>query len=134
MREPITLNVELKGNCDVLHPVFAVTRGEHGYFNNYNYCYVPDFGRYYFISPPEVSMGGIMVLHCTVDALTSWAGGIRGLRSMIERQEFKYNPYMHDNLLPIANGSIIDTINVGSVIPTGATRTMYITCIGGIDE
>lgn len=128
----ITYNATLKHTCNVLNPVFIIDRGEHGYFNGYNYLYCAELNRYYFVDL-SIETGGLMTLSCSIDVLMSYGGQIRGLNCFVERQENIYNPYASDPLMPIVNGSIIDARDVGAV-GSATSRTMYLTCIGGIDS
>lgn len=77
--------------------------------------------------------GGLAQIVCSIDPLMSHRNEIYGLTCFVERQENITNPYFTDPLLPIAQGTIIEAIDVGAVGSASDTRTMYFTCIGGIE-
>lgn len=61
----------------------------------YNYCYIADFKRYYYITDITVSNGYILI-DCKVDVLMSYANEIKACRGIIARQEQKCNYYLDD--------------------------------------
>lgn len=65
-----------------------------------NYCYVQEFGRYYFCKV-SVDTGGRIVLTCTVDPLMSFATEIKECKACITRNEFTGIGYVVDNKLPV---------------------------------
>lgn len=132
LTEPINKDVTRKDSWSIETPSFTVTIGENeGYLLGYNYCYIPAFKRYY-MARITLANGGLAVISCDVDPLMSFKQGIRGLTAMIDRQEYVNNPYINDGMLPIAQGSVIDTIDVGQV--GNSTSTFYLTCVGGIEN
>ena len=62
-------NVFLKDGTDVLAPKFIMKNINH---KNYNYVYVDDFKRYYFIKNWGRDLGGNTVIDCAVDVLMSF--------------------------------------------------------------
>lgn len=65
-----------------------------------NYCYVQEFGRYYFCKV-SVDTGGRIVLTCTVDPLMSFATEIKECQACITRNENTGIGYVVDNKLPV---------------------------------
>lgn len=65
-----------------------------------NYCYVHEFGRYYFCKT-SVDTGGRLVLTCTVDPLMSFADDIKECKACITRNEYTGIGYVVDNKLPV---------------------------------
>ena len=132
LRDPITRTVTVKGTLSHENPVFILTRGENGYLNGYNFVYVPDLQAYYNATL-TVLQGGLIQIDCNIDPST-FKNAIRGLTCFVERQENIYNPYFNDPMLPIAQGSIIDAIDVGQVGENANVRHTYLTCVGGIES
>lgn len=60
---------------------------------NYNYCYVQELKRYYFIQTPVVSPNGIMTLPLVCDVLMSFKSTIENIVGTIGRRTNpqKYN-------------------------------------------
>lgn len=127
----ITRSVTLKGSYQVENPVFMLSRGENEYFNGYNYLYCKELNSWYYA---EITLmpGNMVQIACSIDALMTHRAEIYGLNCMIERQEFVFNPYINDSMMPVSQGSIIDAVDVGVV--GDSSRTMYLTCIGGIEN
>ena len=57
-------SVYLKDGTDVLRPSLKLKNVNH---KNYNYCYIQDFDRYYFIRNWSKQFGGTTVIDCEVD-------------------------------------------------------------------
>lgn len=69
------LTGDLKENCDISSPVFTIKCPKDTNSNNiidYNYCYITEFKRYYFINSITFGMNDIITLSCTCDVLYSF--------------------------------------------------------------
>ena len=62
----------------------------------YNYCYIADFKRYYYITNITVSNGYIFI-DCKVDVLMSYANEIKACTGVIARQENLWSGYLDDS-------------------------------------
>lgn len=62
----------------------------------FNYCYIPDFGRYYFVEPPISERTGLIRLQMRCDVLQSFADQIIAAPVIVERSAEKYNTYIAD--------------------------------------
>lgn len=91
----------------------------------YNYCYIPDFGRYYFIAGREiVEHTEYLTLH--VDVLKSFANDILNSKGIATRSQF-YNKNIADNLIVSLESERVTYRKLSSPI-TGGT---YVAIIGG---
>jgi len=63
----------------------------------YNYCYIADFKRYYYITNITVS-NGYIIIDCKVDVLMSYANEIKACNAVIKRQQSLCNYYLDDPL------------------------------------
>lgn len=131
LEAPIPLQGDLKHACSVTEPVLTIARDDNSFLIGYNYAYVAEFKRYYFMKV-TLEMGGLATITLTVDPWVTFRAGIRNLTCYVERQENVYDPYFHDDAVTVAQGSIIEAIDVGSVGST--TRSIYITCVGASEE
>lgn len=68
---------------DITAPVVTFT----GDYKDYNYCYIPAFGRYYYIGKPKIETGTLVTLPMTVDVLESFKTEISACDAVVERQE-----------------------------------------------
>ena len=94
--EPVGITAKLKDNCSVMQPIFLLTASVVDIVN-YNYCYVADWGRYYFIRNIITMPGGRIELRCAEDVLTSNAYAIKDLVGTVGRQQ---STAMRDKWLP----------------------------------
>ena len=49
LEEPLTLDILLRSDTDINDPVIVLSKVEGVDFTDYNYCYIPELERYYFI-------------------------------------------------------------------------------------
>ena len=84
---------------DTLAPVLTVAYNSDLYAANY--MYVPDFGRYYFITSIATDTAGRMVINGRVDVLYSWKNAIENVACTVVRSESSGVTYVPDNKLPV---------------------------------
>lgn len=129
---PIVKSITPKGAYQIEHPSFTLHREEDEYFIGYNYAYIKELNSYYWV---EITIAGALaVVNCNIDALMTHAAEIRGLNCLVDRQENVYNPYIPDPLYPLQSGSIVEVMDVGAVTGSSDVRSMYLTCVGGINQ
>ena len=76
----------LKGDSSIMRPVFVLDANLN-YLNDINYLYWSEAGRYYFIDDIELTLGGRMVLYCSVDVLQSFRTHIKMQTAIINKQQ-----------------------------------------------
>ena len=91
----VVSGVSLYDSTSVTNPVLKVSGGATK-IATYNYLYIPDFNRYYYITDFTVENGYILV-SCKVDVLMSYASAISACECVAKRQENAYNFYLHDD-------------------------------------
>lgn len=123
--------VNIKRDCSVEEPYFLLEKSTTD-IADYNYLYCPDFHRYYFINKRRIVMGGLYEIECFVDPLVSFAAGIRGLTALVERQEFRFNPYLEDAGICVTQGSVTTAIK-GSKVGEDS-YSIYVTAVGNYHE
>lgn len=80
------ISCAFKGNCDILNPVIVVKSDS---FFDYNYCYIEQFKRYYFISDVEILPNNVYTLTLKVDVLDSYKEEILASQcDIVEQKEF----------------------------------------------
>lgn len=87
-------NCTLKDPCSIEDPVIMLTN-----FNNihqYNYMYIPDWRRYYFIKDIISVKNGLWEIHAHVDVLMSFSNEIKNCGATMKRQENYFNLYLDD--------------------------------------
>lgn len=71
---------------------------------DFNYAFIPEFNRYYFIDDIIVVNNKLADLVLTVDVLMTYKKGIYGLKCFVERNEDKYNELLIDKKRIIEQG------------------------------
>lgn len=92
----------------------------------YNYCYIADFKRYYFITDVTISNGYIYI-DLKVDVLMTYQNEIKNLYAVIKRQQTTCNYYLDDEMYKSYEYSRIQT----KEFPNGFTTNAFILAIAG---
>lgn len=79
-------------SLDVLHPDIVLSGTD---LEKYNYAYIDDLNRYYFIKP-EITASGMYDLHAKCDVLMSHDAAIRLQSGILSRSETMFNTYLSD--------------------------------------
>ena len=87
---------ELRDECDILNPVLTIEGLNPD--TTFNYCYIPDFKRYYFITESSVVRTGLMEFMLHVDVLKSWSTNILDQEAYIARNEYDYDMMLIDEI------------------------------------
>lgn len=94
-----TITATPTGEINILHPTLILEYD--GAILNANYCYIPNFNRYYYLSI-TLDKGKRMILNCSVDVLKTYATQIKNRQGTILRSESIGKPtQIVDNKLPI---------------------------------
>lgn len=89
-------NVKLLDEFNVLRPRLKVSREAFSdLYDRCNYCFIPDFGRYYYIEKTLES--NFVYLICEVDVRKSYADALRDLTCTVTRNENLKNGYLQDS-------------------------------------
>ena len=96
--EEHTLKVEgkLLFDQDILTPKFVLEADTFAY----NYCYAPDFGRFYYVTKQLIKTGDLTEVHLQCDVLQSWKTQILSNKAVIERSanDSNVNAYFSDSM------------------------------------
>lgn len=77
---------------DMLNPVIDLAGIE---VNSYNYCYVQELNRYYYIENINISPNGVYRLSMRIDVLMTYRDDIMASHGLITKNR-EYNPYTGD--------------------------------------
>lgn len=89
----------LRNGSSLIDPVLLIEANAPGFHaNGYNYCYVEEFGRYYFITNIVSVNFTLWEIHCHVDVLMSYKDQIKEQTAIVARQEAKYNLMLDDGI------------------------------------
>lgn len=87
-----TIEGKLLFDVDILKPKFVIK----GNVASYNYVYIPDFDRFYYIDAIQAKTGDLMEISLSCDVLQSHAEDILDNYAILERSESNYNDYFND--------------------------------------
>ncbi len=77
----------------------------------YNYCYVPDVDRYYFVTSQPSYEAGFYNVSLHNDVIVNLRSEYMQLNAITSRQENNYNAYLNDNRLPVRVNQDVNTLN-----------------------
>lgn len=92
-------SIILKDACSIIAPVIGLDLGASNSPAAYNYCYIPTFNRYYFISNWRWE-NRLWWAECKVDSLASFKTQIGASNCYIARSSSNYNNRVVDNYYP----------------------------------
>lgn len=87
-----TLSGYLKNDCDIINPRIVV---ENTGMINANYCYIAEFGRYYYIDRQTIMSNHKVMLEMSVDVLESFKTQINALSCIIDDSTTQNDKYIN---------------------------------------
>lgn len=130
LTDGITLTGTLRGQSSVMSPSLQI---QDIAIIGYNYCYIPDFGRYYYINGINALRANLFELSLGIDVLMTYAEAIRNNAAIVDKvQNFgaAYN-YINDGSFVNSNRMTQNIIN----FPTGfnASGEYILITAGGME-
>lgn len=117
LTDGITLVGTLRAQSSVMAPTFSV---QDTAVIGYNYCYIPDFGRYYYINGINALRANLLELSLGIDVLMTYAEAIRKNYAIVDKvQNF---------------GAAYNYINDGSWVNTNRMDQSIINFSGGFND
>ena len=110
LTDGITLTGTLRGQSSIMSPSLQIQDMS---VVGYNYCYISDFGRYYYINGINALRANLFELSLGVDVLMTYAVAIRSNAAIVDKvQNFgaAYN-YINDGSFVNSNRMKQDIIN-----------------------
>ena len=86
----------VRENSSIISPTVTI---QYDNVTSFNYIYITEFKRYYFVDNVEVGINHLLHLSCSVDVLMSFSNNFLNLYGIIDRQENLYNQYLIDPLM-----------------------------------
>lgn len=81
--EGVTLDGEMRENVNIMTPVIRFRSSD---FMRFNYCYIPEFQRYYSVTEINAFRNGIWDVSMSVDVLMSFRGDILRYPCIVDKQ------------------------------------------------
>ena len=110
LTDGITLTGTLRGQSSIMSPSLQI---QDIAVIGYNYCYIPDFGRWYYINGIDALRSNLFELSLGVDVLMTYASAIRSNAAIVDKVESfgsAYN-YINDGSFISSNRMKQDIIN-----------------------
>ena len=114
LTDGITLTGTLRGQSSVMSPSLQI---QDIAVIGYNYCYIPDFGRWYYINGIDALRSNLYELSLGIDVLMTYAAEIRKNYAIVDKVESFGAAYNYIN-----DGSWVNTNRMKQSIinfPTG---------------
>lgn len=92
-------SIILKAPSGVLNPTIQLDVGQSGNPTAYNYCYIAEFDRYYWVSNWRWE-NRLWTAECKVDSMASWKNGIGSYTAYVSRAASAYNLKVMDGKYP----------------------------------
>lgn len=92
-------NIIIKDGSSAINPTISLDVGQSGNPTRFNYCYIPDFNRYYWISD-WVFENRLWTCRAKSDPMASFKSGIGAYQAYIVRSATAYNLDIVDNYYP----------------------------------
>jgi len=89
-----TLTGTFRDEVDIVKPVVRIERTS---AVGFNYVYISDFGRYYYVEEVKALRNNILELSLTCDPLESFKAQILDHDAIIDKQENQWNLYLNDD-------------------------------------
>ena len=126
----LTDNISMTDNIveetNVISPSILISNIEN--IASYNYCFITEFGRYYYIKEIISVRNGIWRLNLRVDVLMTYSDGIKNLNAIVMRQQNQVNLLLDDGYIPIQANQENSMIS----FPNSFTKNLnYILAVSG---
>ena len=92
-----TFDIVLKDDCSVISPTIKLATTNP---TAYNYAYISDFGRYYFVSDWTSNNNGLWTAHLTCDVLATYKDEIGAAEEYVLRSASDFDGDIIDSLYP----------------------------------
>lgn len=105
----LTENIIFKQETSVINPTIILERTS---FPNFNYVYIKELNRYYFINSITSIRNNLWEISLNIDVLMSYKDGIKSLKAFIDRNEYDFNPSIIDTKMVIESGYNITSTEI----------------------
>lgn len=84
---------------------------------NFNYAYIPEFRRYYFVSDIATTNTGLYIVSLIVDVLMTYKNELLSLEGIVERNEFDFDNMIDDTAQPYRMNDIVEYLELVNEAP-----------------
>lgn len=117
----------LRSPTSIIDPVVILERNSP---MGFNYVYIPEFRRYYYVSGISSESNNLIAVAMHVDVLMTFKTEIANMNAIVKRQENQYNLYLDDGIFKAYQNPKHKLIK----FPNGFTEFSYILALAGNGE
>lgn len=123
---PYELDIKLKRETDLTNPSILLSNVVGVNYLDFNYCYIPYLGRYYFIQSIDSVNAKMWRLSCECDVLMTYKADILASNARL-RRNIKNGDYLNTSI----DSSIIKTVSLyNSNVTIGDEKSLILTTVG----
>jgi len=109
-------NAEIVGDMSVQSPIISLQLDSFNDVINFNYVYIPELHRYYYVENSTILSDGYVQIQCRVDVLKSFKTDILESTQYIDRQQNKCTYQLPDGMYNIKSNRNLTIKNFGNTI------------------
>ena len=122
-----TVSCDFKQPVDIENPTIYISATDA--YDKYNYCYIAEFGRYYWMKP-VAGNGQTITFQCESDPLMSFKSQIRACPAVVSRNPWHFDLYLPDSKLPIETRTASAIIKFPNDLFSGDHNCYVLTTLG----
>lgn len=127
-----TVSATAKGDINIISPTLIIQN----FSTDFNYCYISDFDRYYFVKSITLLTGQRIQIDMSVDVLMSYKEEIKNLTVNVLRYEKSGPSFLTDSRIPLFSDTVQKVIEFPENIfnlenPSENTKNFLLTVAGG---
>ena len=127
-----TISATAKGDINIISPTLII----HNFTTDFNYCYISDFDRYYFVKSITLLTGQRIQIDLSVDVLMTYKEEIKNLTVNVLRYENIEPTFLTDSRIPLFSDTLQKVIefpkNIFNLeIPSENSKNFLLTVAGG---
>lgn len=109
-------NADIVGDMSIQSPIISLQLDSFTDVINFNYIYIPELRRYYYVENSTIREDGFVQIQCRVDVLKSFKTDILASTQYVDRQENKCSYQVPDNGYTIKSNRNLTIKNFGNPI------------------
>ena len=127
-----TILATAKGDINIISPTLIIQN----FSTDFNYCYISDFDRYYFVKSITLLTGQRIQIDLTVDVLMTYKEEIKNLTVNVLRYENIEPTFLTDSRIPLLSDTVQKVIEFPKNIfnlenPEENSKNFLLTVAGG---
>ena len=127
-----SVSATAKGEINIISPTLIL---EH-FSSDFNYCYISDFNRYYFVNSIILLTGQRVQVNLSVDVLMTYKEEIKNLTVNVLRYEKTEPTFLTDSRIPLYSDTVQKVIEFPENIfnlesPSENSKNFLLTVAGG---